>query len=526
MAAAVRTASLFFLGIYPIVEIFCLFLHFAKRGDLAIRKRSMGDVSVASVAGWIAYCNLIFSVANKGLNCGAYYVLTLLLPPMVAGLQLVRSIKLRGKLERSNILLKEERVRTSSQSISKRRYSRSSSERCVDISTSEERGRKGGRADEIKAVDLAVPSTTSQAGSAPVVGVNNIERNKIETRAIVRWVRNGLLVAPTALLLAAIFLDPSPELVKQIGLSKFADCNPEPVYVLYASPALGLVYTFLTLITTIALMGNNDDGLGMRTEISRNSTILACGYIVILVVRLCGKRELYPALEVVQQLLLSLSMKFPPCLYPKMRLASKALHIGIPGYARPLPPIGNRSSSLRRASQKDIKSDGDRRREVTLSLDAGLCILLSTQEGINSFGEHCVREFSYENIRFWCVINQFHAEVDAMCIEEGEKSELEEDEDFITEKLSEEEITAYAKAIFDTYIIGEGELAINLPSTMLDEVRAALGKGVRRDLFDSAQREIFTLMARDSYPRYLASKRQYLSGMAKKKSRKRLSLFR
>ena len=184
-----------------------------------------------------------------------------------------------------------------------------------------------------------------------------------------------------------------------------------------------------------------------------------------------------------------------------------------------------------------------------MSLDAGLCILLSTQDGINSFSEHCVREFSYENIRFWCAVNDFHAEVDLTCVEDGipstssSSSDGDGDDDDVEEgsgtgggkpqqeqqqadeidKLSESELLEYAKEIFEVYIATEGELQINIPQAMVNEIRTALESGkVRRNMFDKAQREIFGIMSRDSYPRYLSTKRKSQSLFQNSRSRRRM----
>jgi hypothetical protein len=46
-------------------------------------------------------------------------------------------------------------------------------------------------------------------------------------------------------------------------------------------------------------------------------------------------------------------------------------------------------------------ADKEREREMTMSLDAGLCILLSGDEGIKMFTEHCSREFRYVAKRFF-----------------------------------------------------------------------------------------------------------------------------
>lgn len=78
-----------------------------------------------------------------------------------------------------------------------------------------------------------------------------------------------------------------------------------------------------------------------------------------------------------------------------MKSKSKRL---IPG-ARPLPQLPlTRGSMLlpgKKMSQIEMKENNIRTRELTMSLDAGLCILLSSSEGTEAFTEHCSREFRY-----------------------------------------------------------------------------------------------------------------------------------
>ena len=317
-----------------------------------------------------------------------------------------------------------------------------------------------------------------------------------------------------------------------LGSSAYSDCYAaEPIYVLYICPAMALLVALLTLVTT-TLIRNSEDKLGIRSEITRNAIIVAISYLAILIARLAGRRDLHPLFEAIQQLLLCISMKLMPCFHRNTEsLLSWATKNGklqeniMPGYALPLPKVGGRRNSLRRNSTKDIESDNERRRELSMSLDAGLCVLLSTQDGIDSFSEHCVREFSYENIRFWCAVNDFHAEVDLTCVENGSvagdastdaNANANDGAEGNHEKLSEAEILDYAKSIFGTYISSDGELQINIPSALVAEIKKAVESGrIRRNVFDKAQQEIFSLMSRDSYPRYLAARRKRRSVLRK-----------
>ena len=576
---SLEVVSVVFLGLFPLLEFICYALLYLKRSDLAVRKRNMGTVRFASIAGWLAFINLIFSATNRGSTCGVLYAFAILIPPMTSVTQLVRAIDLRAMLERNNIRLKEERLHSSTQqsrrAVMARRDSRSHSERNDDAGA------------------VAVKSATALSWrSGGVYGLNagkeKVAKSMVEQVTLLRWIQMTLLYLPTAMILLAT-LSLSNDGV--LSAKDYQQCLAgESIFILYLCPGLAILVSLLTLTAT-TLIRKSEDELGIRREITRNAVILILSYVAILVVRLVGKNELHPLLDLSGQMLLSLSMKLAPCFHRKRgalleswmaRRASRFGHRGgnlVPGYAQPLPRTsvggrgsiiggkgGTRSSAFRRVSGNDSGSDGDRRREVTMSLDAGLCILLSTQDGINSFSEHCVREFSYENIRFWCAVNDFHAEVDLTCVEDGlpstssssseintsaggggdgrgdddggtantdveegaggrqpQEEEAQQEQAGAIDKLSESELLEYAKEIFEVYVATEGELQINIPQSMVNEIRTTLENGrVRRNMFDKAQREIFGIMSRDSYPRYLSTKRKSQSLFQNARSRRRM----
>ncbi|KAL7496580.1 hypothetical protein ACHAWT_004754 [Skeletonema menzelii] len=125
-----------------------------------------------------------------------------------------------------------------------------------------------------------------------------------------------------------------------------------------------------------------------------------------------------------------------------------------------------------------------RAREMTVSWDAGLCILLSTQEGINAFSQHCAREFSSENTD-----------------DEGEASDARDGKEDL-----KSEIHALASNIYDSFVL-DTDHQVNLSSKHKSDIKKAIdSKQLAKDTFDAAQKEIFGVMARDSYPRYLGAK--------------------
>ena len=561
---ALKVASLALFIIYPLLEVACYVLLYIKRSDLAVRKRNMSIVRFASIVGWLAYINLVFSSTNRGGTCGVFYAFSILIPPVTSVVQLIRAIDLRAMLERNNIRLKEERLHSSTQqsrrAVAARRDSRSHSEK-NDVEAAE-------------GTTAVAASSQSRLGSVYILnaGKEKVAKSTSDVIQLLRWIKMTLLYIPTAaLLLATLSLSGGVLSAKDYQLC----LSSETAFFLYVCPALPILVSLLTLTAT-TLIRKSEDELGIRREITRNAVILIAVYLAILILRMVGKNALHPVVELAGQIMLSLSMKIAPCFHRKgdalleswmTRRASRFGGFGqqgrnlVPGYVQPLPNTsvggrgstaggrgGARSSAFRRISTNAAESDGERRREVTMSLDAGLCILLSTQDGINSFSEHCVREFSYENIRFWCAVNDFHAEVDLTCVEDGipstsssSSSDGDGDSDDVEEgsgtgggkpqqeeqaegidKLSESELLEYAKEIFEVYIATEGELQINIPQSMVTEIRAALeGEKVRRNLFDPAQREIFNLMARDSFPRYIANKRKASSLLQKSVSRRR-----
>lgn len=109
--------------------------------------------------------------------------------------------------------------------------------------------------------------------------------------------------------------------------------------------------------------------------------------------------------------------------------------------------------------------------------------------GIDLFSQHCAREFSSENVLFWCAVSDYKAKFDV--------------EKCIPEKSSAHEATAIYK-----HYIADGNTQVNLSSKQRSDIKKTIDSGrATRGTFDAAQREIFAVMSRDSYPRFLASKK-------------------
>ena len=104
-----RRLSLALLVLYPLLEILCYTLLRWRKNDLAIRKRNKCSIFIASMAGWLAYFNLIVSLFG-GVPCGLYYVVSLLVAPLSVGPQLVRALTLVGTLKHSQLVTEDDIV--------------------------------------------------------------------------------------------------------------------------------------------------------------------------------------------------------------------------------------------------------------------------------------------------------------------------------------------------------------------------------------------------------------------------------
>ena len=71
-----------------------------------------------------------------------------------------------------------------------------------------------------------------------------------------------------------------------------------------------------------------------------------------------------------------------------------------------------------------------------------------------------------------------------------------------------DQVKALAQEIYNTFIDHNSSTQVNLSSKQREEVKSAIDSGqLARETFDTAQKEIFSVMSRDSYPRFLQSKK-------------------
>lgn len=119
-------------------------------------------------------------------------------------------------------------------------------------------------------------------------------------------------------------------------------------------------------------------------------------------------------------------------------------------------------------------------------------------------------------VRFWVAVNEYKAKFDEESCPPSSTSDTDDEEadkhDADTaggKENFESEIHSLASDIYDSFV-KDTEHQVNLSSRHKNDLERAIdSKQLRKDTFDAAQKEIFGVMARDSYPRYLGvQKRQ------------------
>ena len=311
-------------------------------------------------------------------------------------------------------------------------------------------------------------------------------------------------------------------------------------------------------------MRNSSDELGIRVEIVRNVLIWAITYLLIIALRAEDMNQWQPCLVVFQQMMLTYSMIVMPCnnsnnpfaccwnkgkVFPNLSDISNS-------QISPESGGSDRSSHGRRSVSSHYSVSGswsDVSSQMSMSFfDQGLDVLLDTDKGMAIFSEHCAKEFSVENIRFWLAVEEFRKfeQLRNTAISERREEEEEEEErerlaedkgkeednaageeaatsgsaiDAVTsnndddgtklpagekriqvdEKIREK-ITEAATQIYGDYVKPGSETQINVPSKMQKAIKAKIdAKEISIHMFDAAQQEIFNLMSRDSYQRFL-----------------------
>ena len=488
--------SIVFLALFPFFETACYALLFWKRRELFFLKRNESAIIIVSLAGWLAYFTLIASIFNV-IPCGAIYIASSLVAPLSMSPQLVRALLLRGRYESTKLVIEEE-LSSREQRKGKQQLSTIPSDR------------------EYKSGDVNKSCSTAPSNLVAVSQEKRqsdlaIERAHKLVR-ITKWVL--ILMVPLILILTwCLSWIEVGNLLHWIR--KYGDCQSTPVYFTYAKLFFDIISLILAIITCI-LVKNIDDELFLHYEITETALLFILTSMVLVPMRLAGYTKVQPLLQTMQQMVVMSSMIILPCC-PEIKGVSSvrswfrkritpSLKSTVPRYAQPFPQY-HRGSTVR-ASIITRQESKRMTIEANTSWDAGLCILLSSEDGINAFTRHCAREFSSENILFWCAINDYRdnfsndnnttttngdelEHITASCAEAGERSIIEE-----------------ACDIYSRFIDDNSTTQVNLSSKQKSDIKAAIDSAdLKKDTFDAAQKEIFSVMSRDSYPRFLASKK-------------------
>lgn len=387
------------LGLMPVYQLLCYVILQRNKDQIIRQKRDIKMIYVSTIAAWLAYVNFINSLFG-GIYCGLYHSFVILLPPLSVGPQLLRGIRLWGLLERNKMLLKsyhdsEDQLRMKSN---------------IDGS---------GNSSSLHVINEASSSIDEHSQMSDIhIHVNRrnsvhakINDLKMKVFRMVGFARLLLILLPTMLILALLTITDGD----QLGEVKFDKCFPEPSFVLNVSRVSTGIFSIATFCCTVLLSRCNDE-LGISKEIIRNVAILFVSNLVSFV---CRHNDLFhwqAFVYAVQQIMVSFSMIVVPNLFYSdvitwMHNRSKRL---IPGYAGPRPQLHHSRGSIlisgNRLSQVDQSESSKREREVTMSLGASLCILLSSNSGIEAFTEHCSREFRSVMISYflWCHQAQFY----------------------------------------------------------------------------------------------------------------------
>ncbi|XP_025121200.1 regulator of G-protein signaling 20 isoform X2 [Bubalus bubalis] len=106
--------------------------------------------------------------------------------------------------------------------------------------------------------------------------------------------------------------------------------------------------------------------------------------------------------------------------------------------------------------------------------------LMLTPAGRNAFREFLRTEFSEENMLFWMACEELKKEANKAMIEEK------------------------ARIIYEDYISILSPKEVSLDSRVRETINRSMAEP-SRNIFDDAQLQIYTLMHRDSYPRFMNS---------------------
>lgn len=379
------------LVFFPIFELTCYLTIRSNRSNIFLRKRNITMIHICTIASWLAYFNLITGLFG-GVYCGVYHMFLIFLPPLTVGPQMLRGVTLWGMLQHNKYMLQH----GESVYFGRARILRSTS--TLESKCEEANGLQSPHDDEEMNLRYTTATTTTENNddNQQLSPKEKAARVRRKMKKIVKISKIFLIVLPIILIMVMIIGTEREFLLE----TKFPSCFPEPYLVLSIGRGFALIFTIAAVSCTILVRKCNDE-LGIRREITRNAIILFISNMFIFVATYLKMIELQLLLYVLQQICLSFSMIIIPCCMPTgysetvvNRLSIRSKSTIIPAYGRPIPNIaGSRPSILVGTNKRFSVLDQKHEQEMTMSLDAGLCILLSSEEGISAFMEHCSREF-------------------------------------------------------------------------------------------------------------------------------------
>jgi hypothetical protein len=480
------------LILFPVYELGCYALLFFKRKELFFLKRNETAIISASFSGWLAYFTLVASALNNVIPCGVVFIASSFVSPLSVAPQLVRSLLLRGKFESSKLVIEEE--------ISSREQRKSRGLSTIPSGSEYRSGDEG--------IKSTAPSNLVAAKGEPKSD-QAIER----ARSAVSTTKFALATGLPIILILAWCIS-SIEDGATLSSTDFEDCKTEPEYFSFAKLLLDIVSLVLA-ITACVIVRHIDDELYLHHEITETCVLFIVTTIIITPIRLAGHTAIQPHLQTIQQMIIMCSMIIIPCCPQNKafnnirswfkRRINPAFKSAVPAYAQPLPL---HRGSTARASIITKRENTRLTIETNTSWDAGLCILLSSEEGITAFTRHCAREFSSENILFWGAVNDYRAKFDDNKTTTTMGDDVEHSTQNTVTEACERSIVDEARDIYHRFIDNSSNSQVNLSSKQKNDIIKAMDSGnLTKDTFDTAQKEIFSVMSRDSYPRFLASKK-------------------
>lgn len=176
---------------------------------------------------------------------------------------------------------------------------------------------------------------------------------------------------------------------------------------------------------------------------------------------------------------------------PSPPLIKRSSLISLPDYGimrrSRTPPVRSKlckekkAMSLESLCNDTTNSEYEKRREQSQirKWSESFTKLLEDHKGVKCFLRYLETEHSSENIRFWIACEKY-------------------------KQAESEQLTRRANDLYNEFLCGDGINQVNIDSFRLKELKKDIDKP-NAWIFEQVQRDIFLLMKRDSYPRFLKS---------------------